>query len=172
MQPRFPPPRFGLSTLFVVVTLICMWLAWQFTEANKYRRRLYDEIIAHYLTQIHLAALSEQSANWTSQFDLGGKYQTSVLLPTGLFKDQTAAAAFEKQLLAQWPKTSTGATPTNEFADHGSTHYRAIRAGAACVRCHSLTSSAKVNVGTIGVVVQPKPVNVGDLIAIIKVELQ
>jgi hypothetical protein len=157
-MPRFL--RYSLRTLFVVVTVLCTWFAW---ENRRERLALYQNVIDYALVKVHWVAsetdpqkkelIGEMSRTLQTRSRL--KYQ--FLRPNGSFADGSSGDQYEKSLLARFSDTKTDARQTADRRVGGRRiYYQAIRAKPSCTNCHSNTTGG--------------PSAPGDLVAIIKVE--
>jgi hypothetical protein len=180
-------PRFSLRTLFIVVTVIALFLWWQLYVRRDRQQLICDQFVATSLTGIHSKAMAQRNsdsvpgamnfdsliATMTNSFNPKTPCHGSFLLPNGKFRDGTLADDYEKQILADWSKVPTaGAIPPNENRIRnpylGSfTYYKAIRAdNNMCVTCHTVLNQV---LGTS--TVSSPPMTLGDIIAIAKVEV-
>jgi hypothetical protein len=161
---------FSLSTLFIAITLVCVWLAWDAAKTRQRLRMVCDQLVGNLLLSSHWKAF--ESGNFRSMIgkvsdELNPQiaYRTSFLMPNGTFKDGTAPNAFEKQRLTEWSKARVvaGAPIIQETEDlrplaGAFTYYKVIRASSTnCMTCHSAITT---------------PVAWGDIIAIAKIELE
>jgi hypothetical protein len=180
---RWFRPRFSLRTLFILVTIICVALAWNLFERRERQRLLCSQLVDKVLVSKHWAADQKSGgyAAFVSQFasELGSQseYISSFLHLNGTLDDGKPIDDFEKQILAKWSSVPSTAVPlTSETAEsssllHGSfVYYQAIRAKQSiCISCHSnmlQNMAAATGQPTLGT-----PLKVGDLIGIVKIEL-
>ncbi len=157
-MPRFL--RYSLRTLFVVVTLLCVWFAW---ENQRERTAVYANVIDYALVKVHWLASETDPVKKEVIGELSRTLQTrsrlryQFLRPDGSFADGSSGDQFEKSLLARFSDMKTNARQTaNRRVGGRYIYYQAIRAEASCTNCHSNATGGS-----------SAP---GDLVAIIKVD--
>jgi hypothetical protein len=155
--------RYSLRTLFVVVTVLCVWFAW---ENRRNRLAVYEDLVDYALVKVHWVAwesdpqgkelIGEMARTLQTRSRLGYRF----LRPDGSFSDGSSGDQYEKSLLAQFANTKSAPHYPRETADRRVggryIYYEAIRAKASCTNCHSNATGGS-----------SAP---GDLVAIIKVE--
>ena len=152
--------RYSLRTLFAIVTVLCVWFAW---ENRRERLAVYVNVIDYALVKVHWLASETDPAKKELIGELSRALQTrsrlryQFLRPNGSFADGSSGDQFEKSLLARFSDTKTNARQTaNRRVGGRYIYYQAIRADASCTNCHSNATGGS-----------SAP---GDLVAIIKVE--
>jgi hypothetical protein len=152
-----------MRTLFLLVTLACVWLSWQSAkireQESRRRRDLADVILLGHHWQVWE---SQPKAQPYVTHIPGGittairSYPTRFLTPGGSFSDGGRANQFEESLISRFD-VPAGADYIRDGCFHTSDkvvyYYRPVRARRNCVECHG------------------KPLEQGDLMAIMKIQL-
>jgi hypothetical protein len=159
--------RYGTRTLFVLMTLVCIGLAWYTYDVHNRKRVLCDQLVDTVLIRCHFEAWQDSTEHemlvksLTTDLTSTPGFRASILRLDGNFTDGTAADAFEKDLIAGWNPNPLQAAPGGkDYAERGSmlsskyTYYKAVRSSVNCAACHRQLGS--------------KP---GEVIAVVKIEL-
>ena len=164
--------RFTTRTLFLVVTLVCVGLAWHSLKTRQRQRAICDGFVDSVLLKHHWEImetdpqLSKFQRLLLNDLTAHPSYEYAFLRPQGVFNNGASPDAFEKKLLAKFTSATGGsATRRREYAERGTLHnssyvyYRAVRAKKICLACHRD-------------VLGPAPLmKQGDLMAVVKVNL-
>ncbi len=160
--------RFSLRTLLIAITVLCVWLAWRADRERERQRFLCSTVIDNALLSIHwqhvsedLAAIRPAIAKFAQDLTERQTVRHTFLRPGDNSNLGVTLNDLEHTLLSDW--SSSGSSVFSEeflvrksFFDGSFTYYKAIRARKAmCVSCHQNAVS-----------------NIGDLIAIVRIEIE
>lgn len=140
-----PNARFTLRSLLIVVTLICTWLGWRYTNQRVRQRDVCRQLVAAALMSEHLSSAIDDGGSTASvmasfSFDVGGPYIANFIKPDGTIKGGEGIDRFEEELIGKLPTTvpDNGADIFFEVQRFGSYRfYQPIWAGTKCSACHS-----------------------------------
>lgn len=152
--------QYSLRTIFVLTTVLCVWLAWRIREN---RRAACDRLIDHALVNVHWLALEENAEIRTAVSDISEAMAPDLhlryrfLRVDGTFRDGSLADTYETDLLATFLAAKDNGKKQTAERRVGGRHvyYRAIRAKASCTKCHHRPNG--------------NPSVEGDILAIVKV---
>ena len=105
-------PRFTLQTLFIAVTLIAAFFGWRLWELRDRQRMICDQTVAYTVSSLHWQAMDQKNyqlldSSLSNSLNPNPAYRCVFLLPSGKFRDGTAADNYELQLLGDWSTAST-----------------------------------------------------------------
>jgi hypothetical protein len=173
--------RFSIRTLLLVITCICIGLAWNMAGSRGHQRQVCEHELDRVLLATHWKAIDSPAGAqalvqmWANDLSSPSNCTTKFLHPTGTFSDGSSPDSYEQQLLADWlkqPAPAPGTPPERvdrtSFMSSTYVDYIAIRAKASCVPCHAQFNAMKAASNRLPL---PPPLKVGDLMAIGRVEL-
>jgi hypothetical protein len=143
--------RFGTRTLFLVMTLLCIWLAWrQHWDTRQTMILVCSQQADSALLSSHMQILADLGSAsriadaMLANFDSQSGFNVSFIPPAGSSRNGVQADTFEQRLLSDWSSAS-GTDTLPETAQRGSpmagtfVYYKAVRAQEKCGICHRAT---------------------------------
>ena len=100
--------RFSIKTLLLVVTLICVALAWKLYYERQRNRTICSQFADNALLSKHWVKdqndnnFSQFTTQWAKDLSSDSASVTSFLHTDGTLDDHKPCTAFEKQILAKW----------------------------------------------------------------------